>query len=461
MAQKSAIRSFFASARLAIILISLLAFFALLGTLIPQREAAQELALRLPPALFSFLDKIQIFDLYSSVWFFLLSALLAVNIVVCSLERFSMAWRRFRLRPALNQENVFKAVPPENRLQCAGDVQQAARTVEALLKKKYGKTERADESGKVFFSVTKGRFSLFSVYIIHLSILFFIGGAVISSVFGVEGYLNLAEGETADTISLRGKDKTMALPFSVRCDKFSLERYENGMPRTFQSDLTFLKENSVWRAEKLLVNHPLEMEGFRFYQASYGFAPGGKATLSLRREDGTLETMNVAQSYLFELPGQEGNFQVLRVEQNLMEMGPAVKIAVRSEKGETFFWVFQHIDEILKMNPDIFEQVPVFNPSLFRPYTFILLGLEEKYYTGLQVNRDPGTPVMAAAAVLLVCGLLLFLFSYQRFIRIRVERQDEQTQIFVWGRSYKNSGALQSELRSLIAQLKVHLESLP
>ena len=70
---KSGIWSFFSSVQLAIVLLSLIAFFALIGTLVPQREAAGELAGRLSPALFSFLQKMQIFDLYHSVWFFLLS----------------------------------------------------------------------------------------------------------------------------------------------------------------------------------------------------------------------------------------------------------------------------------------------------------------------------------------------------------------------------------------------------
>ena len=68
---KSVIRSFFSSVQLAIVLLALIAVFALFGTLIPQREAAVEFGAGLSPALFSFLQKMQIFDLYHSVWFIL------------------------------------------------------------------------------------------------------------------------------------------------------------------------------------------------------------------------------------------------------------------------------------------------------------------------------------------------------------------------------------------------------
>ena len=133
-----------------------------------------------------------------------------------------------------------------------------------------------------------------------------------------------------------------------------------------------------------------------------------------------------------------------------MKMGPAVKVAVRSPKGETTFWVFQQIEKIRALSPDILDQVPMFNPGLFRPYTFTLLGMEEKYYTGLQVNRDPGTPVVAAAALLLICGLMLVLFSYARSVWIRVDQEKDKVLVRVAGRSYKNKAGLEKEIQYLL-----------
>ncbi|HQK91031.1 MAG TPA: cytochrome c biogenesis protein ResB, partial [Smithellaceae bacterium] len=123
---KSGIRSFFASVQLAIVLLSLIAFFALVGTLVPQRDAAVSFAENISPALFSFLQKMQIFDLYHSVWFILLSGLLAVNLVICSLDRFSLAWRRFRMKHDPLNEDVFRDVPEKNTFSARTDVGTAA-----------------------------------------------------------------------------------------------------------------------------------------------------------------------------------------------------------------------------------------------------------------------------------------------------------------------------------------------
>jgi cytochrome c biogenesis protein len=456
---KTGIWSFFASVQLAIVLLSLIAFFAIIGTLVPQREAAAEFAGHVSPALFSFLQKMQLFDLYHSIWFFLLSGLLAVNLIVCSLDRLPMVWRRFRVKPSPQNEDAFKDSLDGNKFKVVSNVQKAADTAVALLNKKYRDVARSDESGSVFLSAQKGRFSLFGVYIVHASLLVLIAGAIIGSVFGVEGYVNITEGEKANAINLRSGNQSLPLPFTVRCDKFTVELYDSGMPKTFQSDLTFLKDNKAVQSGKLLVNHPIEFEGFRFYQSSYGAAPGGKATVVLFRDGGLRDVMNVAQGYVFDLPGKEGTFQVLRVEENLMKMGPAIKVAVRSAKGETTFWVFQKVDQLREVSPDIFEQVPVFNPGLFRPYTFKLQGLEEKYFTGLQVSRDPGTPVVGAAAGLLIGGLMLILFSYARQIWIRIDPDKDRVTVRIAGRSNKNKAGLERELQYLVEELKDSLEN--
>lgn len=456
---KSGLWSFFSSVQMAIVLLALIALFALVGTLVPQREGAAQLANTLSPGLFSFLQKMQIFDLYHSIWFFLLMGLLAVNLIVCSLDRFPMAWRRFRHKPSPQEEDVFQNIPEENILKTDKDAQAAADIAAALLKKRFRHLERADEPKSVFLCTAKGRFSHFGVYIVHLSILVLIIGAIVGAIFGLEGYVNITEGETANTIDLRSGNRTLPLPFAVRCDKFTLKLYESGAPQTYQSDLTFLKDNRIVYSGKLLVNHPLTFEGFRFYQSSYGPAPEGKATLSLLANGKKIRHISVGLGETFALPGSDGQVEVLRIEENLMKMGPAVKLVVHGAKGDTALWVFQHIEKIKEMNPDIITRVPMFNPGLFQPYLFVLTGMQEKYYTGLQVSRDPGTPVVAFAAVLLIAGLLLVLFSYYRQVWIRIDQEKGKARIRIAGRSYKNKAGLELELQHLLAELKYNLEN--
>ena len=455
---KSGIWSFFSSVKLTISLLAVIALFAVAGTIVPQREAAAQLASSLSPGLFSFLSKMQIFDLYHSILFFLLMGLLSLNLLVCSVERFPAAWRRLRHRPSPQDATVFQNLPEENVLLVRQDKKTVSEIAGKIMKSRFRNCQSADIVEETYLFGSKGGFSHLGVYVVHLSILVLIVGAVIGSIFGMEGYVNINEGESINAIELRNGKEAVPLSFAVRCDKFTLEFYENGAPKTYRSDLSFIQNDRVAKQAQLLVNHPFTFEGIRFYQSSYGLTAEGKASLALFKDGKKSQDMSVGKGDTLDLPGKEGQVRIVRIEENLMNMGPAVKLSITSAKGDVSFWVFRQLDKIIEANPGITEQVPMFNPGLFRPYLFVLTGMEEKYFTGLRVTRDPGVPLVALAALLMVIGLMMVLFSYARQIWIRIDSEGEQTRISIAGRSRKNSAGLDAEIKQILDLLVQQLK---
>lgn len=452
--------SFLSSVKLTIFLLAFIALFAIAGTIIPQRDAAIGLAAHMPLPLFAFLDKMQIFDLYHSLLFFLLMALLSLNLVVCSLKSLPAAWRRFRHQPSPQETAVFRNIPEENILLVKHDRETVTEIVAKIMASRFRKWQRADIADKSYAAGSKGGFSLFGVYAVHLSILFLIAGAVTGSLFGIEGYVNIMEEESINAINLPAGKGTRPLPFTVRCDKFILELHENGMPKTYRSDLSFIKNGRIVKQGRLLVNHPFTFEGIRFYQASYGLAPGGsRAILALFRDEKKIQDLNAVKGDSWDLPGKEGRMSVLRIEENLMNMGPAVKLSITSDRENLVFWVFQRLDQIIESNPGI-ERNPLLNPAVFRPYRFVLTGMEEKYFTGLQVTRDPGIPLVAVAAFLMMAGLMLVLLSRPYRIWIRVDADGDFTRISIVCRSHKNAAGSPKEIKLLLALLAQRLEGL-
>jgi cytochrome c biogenesis protein len=456
---KFRIWSFFSSVRLTIALLAIIVLISIIGTVVPQRDAAAALALQIPPGLFSFLQTMQIFDLYHSFWFFLLPGLLSVNLIVCSLNRFPQSWRQFRAKTLQAHFDVFQDISEDAIIHTKQAQKVVAEIACIAMKNRFRGYQCQKTTEGLYLYGDKGRFSYFGVYVVHLSILILIAGILIGSLFGIEGYVNIGEGQTVNKIYLRDKDRPLNLPFTVRCDRFTIEFYENGTPKTYRSDLTFLKNDQVASQGQVLVNHPLSFEGLRFYQASYGLTSEGKASLSLFKNGKKNQDISVGLGETFALPGKEGMVQVLRLEENLMNMGTAVKLAVVSAQGETVFWVFRHIDKIREMNPGIVEQIPMFNPGLFHPYVFVIGGLQEKYYTGLQVNSDPGLPVVAAAALLMFIGLMLVFFSSHRQVWLRVDAGGEISRISIVGHSHKDAVGLTRDIKNILARINERLES--
>ena len=97
---------------------------------------------------------------------------------------------------------------------------------------------------------------------------------------------------------------------------------------------------------------------------------------------------------------------------------------------------------------------PALNPSAFKPYTFFLEDLESKFYTGLQVNRDPGVSVVWAGCFLMIGGFFVTFFMSHRRIWVRVSSKKEGSAIRIAGTTNKNPVGLQRELAHLISNLK-------
>ena len=281
MKKSNALWSLFSSINLTIVLLLLIVLLSIAGSLIPQQEAAREFARNIPPGWSSALQKMQFFDLYHSIWFLFLLGLLSLNLIVCSLNRFPVTWQRIRAKAFPDSFTSLENLSPALTILTGERRDTTILKFEDILKKKYRKVEKKESAQGDFLYGEKGRFSHFGVYVIHLGILIIIGGAVIGYLFGFDAYVQVAEGDAVDTIELKGDRGAKKLNFTLRCDRFSVDFYEDGAPKEYRSDLTFLKNDSIAYQGSLLVNHPITFEGLRFYQASYGTVPDGHAQVQV------------------------------------------------------------------------------------------------------------------------------------------------------------------------------------
>lgn len=443
---------FFSSVRLAIGLLAAIALWALIGTVIPQQDEAA-LSGRLHPGLLALFRALQLFDVYHSAWFILMLFLLAINLTACSLKRFPSTWRLIRGQDVPDVKDDLESLPPERIVMTDRTAAAEASRLESLLRSHVGRVREAQTDRGFVLAGSKGAFSRLGVFVVHLGVLLLIAGGLAGAVFGVQGHVEIAEGDAANTVNFRNGKAPMTLPFSIRCDRFTVEHYDNGVPKVFRSDLSFIQDGKAVRQGALLVNHPIAFGGFRFYQSSYGPLPVDRASLSYVRGNGRTVERQTATGERFALPGNDGEVEVLRIESDLMRMGPAVKLSVASPRGKVQFWVFQNIDRILQANPGLLEQIPQMNPALFAPYRFDVRIAGERFFTVLQASRDPGVPIVVSGAVLLAAGLMMiFFFSHRRY-RIVLRQEEGRCRIGLAGSSNRDPVGLEKEMNRLLAEI--------
>ena len=191
---------FFASVRLTIVLLLTLAATSIIGTLIPQNESPQNYLQAFGDFGYRLFDVLGFLDLYHSWWYQTLMLMVAVNILVCSIDRLSTTWRIiFPKRLKFNLAR-FRRLDRKEEFTKNSSGEQLKNNYQTIISRhfRHCHIEETDQGYAIFGE--RGRWTRIGVYIVHLSIICMLVGGVIGSIFGFEGFVNLAPGESARRI---------------------------------------------------------------------------------------------------------------------------------------------------------------------------------------------------------------------------------------------------------------------
>ena len=225
----------FASVKLTIFLLLTLAATSIIGTLIPQNEAPMAYFETFGAFLYRIFSLLGFFDMYHSWWFRALILLLVVNIVICSIDRLQTTWKTIFVRHPRFSPGRYRQL--KNRIEYNHDTE--AEQLKALYQPivarrfRYHRIEETAEGFAIYGE--RGRLTRLGVYVVHSSVVLLLIGGLIGSIFGFEGFVNIAEGESAGSIQLRNSNQKLQLGFEVRCDDFFVDFYDTGAPKEFRS----------------------------------------------------------------------------------------------------------------------------------------------------------------------------------------------------------------------------------
>lgn len=117
---------------------------------------------------------------------------------------------------------------------------------------------------KRLFTVKKWHYSL-----LHGAFIVILAGAGVTHFWGKEGIIHLREGEKCDFFWLKEGNMQAELPFELELQDFKLIRYPGSLsPSSYESYLKIYTTHGVHEA-KVYMNNVLDIEGYRFFQASY------------------------------------------------------------------------------------------------------------------------------------------------------------------------------------------------
>ncbi|APE22273.1 MULTISPECIES: cytochrome c biogenesis protein ResB [Streptomyces] len=488
------------SMRVALILLFMLSLGAVPGSLIPQTSADELKVQAFKDAhktLTPLYEKLQFFDVYSSVWFSAIYILLFVSLIGCIVPRSWQFVGQLRSRPPGAPKRLDR-LPAYTTWRTEAEPEQVREAALTLLK---GRRFRALTAGDAV-AAEKGYLREAGNLAFHVALIVMLVAFAWGQLFKSEGGKLIVEGDGfSNTLTQYDDFKSGSQfgidelePFSFKLDSFNGTYEKNGpqrgTPRTFEAAVSYSQGGTDKKAV-IRVNEPLEVGDSKVYLIAHGYAP------VVTVKDGRGKTVF------------HGAVPLLPIDNNITSTG-AIKVmdGYRDKNGKkeqlgfqaffvptfagagagTMFSQFPALDfpvmaltgfhGDLRVNSGLPQNVYQLDKSKMKQFMdasgnklaqrmlpgetmtlpdgagSITFEKDVKEWASFQISQQPGNGLALAGAIAAIAGLTGSLFIQRRRIWVRAVRgEDGVTVVEMAGLGRSESAKLPEELGDLAVAL--------
>jgi cytochrome c biogenesis protein len=436
---------FLASVPVATVLLFIIAAASIAGTLITQegqysdwRPPSQFYPIRYGQFWGTFLYKTGMTRMYTSWWFESLLFLLGASLVVCSLERFVPLWKAVQRPNAAPPESFVKRL--KNRFEYKPE--QGTEPLAPLAKQLKAARYKVVQVGDRLYA-DRGRWGRWGPYILHIGLLCILVGAMVRVVPGayMDQFVWIRDGEVA---KVPGGD------FFVRNEKFTVDAYDNGQPKSYKTEATIIDDNKEVKHQNITMNNPLGYRWIELYQSSYRQELGSAKVQLNERASGT-----VIGTFDLDLHAPQKEYKVgdytVKVNEYYPDFGledgkpvsrssdvnnPGIVLDIVGKDGKAYRnWYF--------------VAYPEMEFDATTPVKLTTAGMDVSSTTGLKVKKDLGMPIIWFGLIVVSLGVCIaFYLSHRRFWALV-----DGDRVVVGGWTNRNQSSLAAEMSRMAARL--------
>lgn len=272
------------SMRVALILLFLLSLGSIPGSLIPQTSVD---ALKVQDfkdrhgTLAPIYDKLQLFHVYSSVWFSAIYILLFISLIGCIVPRTWQFVGQLRSRPP-GAPRLLNRMPAYTTWRTTAEPGAAREAALTMLRKRRFRAHTVGDA----VAAEKGYLREVGNLTFHVALIVLLVAFAFGQLFKSDGGKLIVEGDGfSNTLTQYDDFKSGSLfntddlaPFSFTLDDFT-GTYERsgpqlGTPRTYKASVRYTSEPGGPEKKAVIeVNKPLDVDGTKVYLNAHGYAP--------------------------------------------------------------------------------------------------------------------------------------------------------------------------------------------
>lgn len=417
---------FFCSVRAAVVEIILLAVLVLIGTLrgssVPRSLADHV------PFTEGLVDRWYAWDVFHSAVFMFMLALIAVAILICTLNRAPGIWKTINDPTVRTTHGFIRNADVAGSLAAPATRDELAASLTAALQGNRYRVLSEEVNDEIHVYADRNRYAKLGTFPFHLAlILIFVGGLVGAKYGFRETEFVVPEGSVREVGHGTG--------LSVELVEFTDAWRQEGMPLVFQSDLILYRDGEQVKEQSIRVNHPMTYRNTVFYQSAYGQAVQLKVTdaagnvlfddslaLGLYHSSanpdapaGIIEGLVIppvidAQGNEI-APAQVVNLNIIAPDDDRANQPELDTLGIRSGQ------MYVQVRPISDTTSTDFPSAVVDQGTTASVAGLQVEFVRERRFTVLQVANNPGIPIFWTSALLLVGGLAITFYFPHRRIR--------------------------------------------
>lgn len=487
------------SMRTALILLLMIALASVAGSLLPQWPNSPERVLRYRvdhPFWGTFFDRAGLFDVFGSWWFVLLVTLLFVSLVACLVPRTRALWRNVRTPPL--QAREIDAFPQYAEVSVGAGPDAAIEAARRALRRRRFRVAR--DPDRAALAAEKGLAREIGSLAFHWAFILLLAGVIYGKGTGFSGLIAVVEGQTwvdaeanYDGTIRAGRFFDDFTGIGLRLNDFGSDFARTGQPMDFVSEVDLLApDGSLLREESIRVNHPAKIEGLWIYQSSFGWAPVVEVMLDgevvssgpvvMDRDPAPEGVVEFAMPWrgVVKLPGAGADGLDRAIELELWPDSRALTELVRGGEPRAMLVAFDPIIRFTVWEGALADLAT--NRLDTRALEEVSSGIvgagrtadladgaalpegeegsgstisfpELRQYSVFQVARDPGVPLVLAAAILILVGLLPALYGSRRKVWVRADPDGDGAVVRVGGFAQQRKPQFEEEFARLVDAL--------
>lgn len=415
---------FFCSVRAAVWEIVALAVLVLIGTL--RGSSVPQWIQDALPFTEPIVRRWYAWDVFHSLVFMLLLALISVAIAICTINRIPGIWRTIAHPTVTTSYGFLRSADVNAQYERTGSLPGTVDEVVSAMRKRRYRVMTSERNGEVHIYADRWRYSKLGTFPFHLALILMLVGGIVGAQYGFREMEFIVPEGSIRPVG-HGTDVSVGLV------DFRDTYYENGGASEYRSELVIYNDGKEVKRGAITVNHPLSYRNMTFYQSSFGQAVTMRVTDDQGRElFNDSIPMNLQSKLNPEAPA------------GIIELPVIANATIHVIGPDNAPESMPELDTLNLLSGEMFVQVrPKDLPAGTMPpsqvvaqgTTISLSGfniefIREKQFTLMQVGNNPGMPIFWTSAFLLVGGLaIVFYFPHRRIRGIIAPSSADSTRV--------------------------------